>query len=1561
MVKEQEPFNPWNIKTNLVGSFREYINNFSDPNGTNNIALGTIQGLLTSIFGRAYNGYIGTYTKETEAHRSLLTNMNEALAGRRYFNPISDMAEKDEDGNVVLTTDKDGTRHIKLDQTKLAQLGISYVDEIKKYSDRLAALSQGDKMAIDQMNFNSLKALAANFFQDAHGKEYLTNVLKWEAKQQNENPDRENDVRGNEEETPNTKLQENLNYVDHLQRIYNAIDQRHAGFLNLPVNYKDKTEAALAQQFTEDYKTLQYNNGADQIFYNNQIAKNEAQLAGVTEKVDPPNGVTDERNNTLLDQNEILRNKLDISKQEYKNSIDRNLINEAWEQRKVQYKEFQDAVEKIKQDAIDESTEAQKPKERITVNTKYGERQIETNTDYVVGKVIDKDEEGRDVFSAPLIQVLGKNEDGTIKIRYNNKNGQWVNSDISEDHLDNYSLTKRSDLQKNKKANYVFEHWNTMFQHWGIKDNTGNPVTGRIEYNQAKNQILFKYVDDKGKERRREIIGRNVVTQDGYTHPMLQAIGELKASQKQAMDDFAKAPTSLSDQLTLRNNVINSLYENGVARVEQIKKTFEANKEKLSKLEDTLKEETTKLEKETTRKRVVKKQVRAIESNIKDLGILHEKIEKENIELQDEKEEIEYNLPIFKEILGSIDSSADEAKDILQQLKDDVDNSEKLIDNISKQIKLNKSLLDQIQKVLSENVSILKDYMKRLQEENPDIPLTLEEFQEKMEKYLGPEIAKQIIADREGFTDQVMAMEADVAAFEDELNIPSLSKESEKLQKDIAELNSQLDDVIKNQIARAKIYDAFKEFVDKLAQEEKEEQAFEKNEELKKQYIGTMDNSMQNVFNEIHYEPAAKKSFWSVIRGTRPFHLTKSQLRKGLEEKPHNVRANKFGFKFAKFSEDKQKAIRGVVVTQNTQNDILPGLTDLLMKDATEEQLSKYKKEEIIALAMVQLNDDGQTYSLVDENGDVIPEKDDNNNTINPLDKAIFQVFPMPNEKGELVGQYKKEGASDDEDTEEQTMFRKGVSEKKRKAAEKQYKAWRDNVLEKTTLDPPEKIKVSFGSPELATRTDEKGNEVRDNGARTSVQKARLVTDEELQGKQGLILVSTEDEANEGEVTFNNAKGRVFLRIPGIGLAKLFNRKFSEDEANTIFDVIHQVCKNGAKKGEISTETDMLLNWLKTVVYWGIAKDPNTNERKAAGYNNIWFETTKEEGKPVTRLYISGITKDKHQAFVFTPTALQESKYEIVQLLQNLYHNTFATKVNQESWQNKYYQIKGIDKEGNPITEEWPNYQTYLLSDKSVKDGKLSGERDAAEIPLVTQYKPITDENDVNRKGIYFTLNSPTSDYNFEAEEKKASKPKTKKEAKKSETKESKTKEKKEETSYKPAPLKLDGSDEMIHFDAYGGFDLLFQLDAKTFKEEDGVLKGKYTIPHQDIIPKIMEDTGKSQKEVEQMLADGLLNKLKDRINLANVPNTPPIEDAPEKSNIVPNEENKGEIPAEKTEKEQQNALKEDDDIPSIPLDDRNSEKRFVPSEKPVIYEQEDWDKNEDFLKRTFLFFLYTE
>jgi hypothetical protein len=165
-------------------------------------------------------------------------------------------------------------------------------------------------------------------------------------------------------------------------------------------------------------------------------------------------------------------------------------------------------------------------------------------------------------------------------------------------------------------------------------------------------------------------------------------------------------------------------------------------------------------------------------------------------------------------------------------------------------------------------------------------------------------------------------------------------------------------------------------------------------------------------------------------------------------------------------------------------------------------------------------------------------------------------------------------------------------------------------------------------------------------------------------------------------------------------------------------------------------DSSALFDWLRSTIYWGIAKDFQTGERKPAGYNNVWFEESIEDGQPVTKLYISGV--ENGYSVKFTPTDIESNKGTIITLLSNIYHNTSATKVNKTSVKEPYFEIIDIDKNGEPVVKKWDNYQTYLLSSEG---------RTPEEVPLTTKLKPIKDTDEVNREGIYFTLEDTIDDY----------------------------------------------------------------------------------------------------------------------------------------------------------------------------------------------------------------------
>ena len=977
-----------------------------------------------------------------------------------------------------------------------------------------------------------------------------------------------------------------------------------------------------------------------------------------------------------------------------------------------EYDEIKKNPENFKEEPIVEETFDEGPKETVTIKTKNGDRNIEIGTEYVLGKVTEYSAGGKEVYRQPRLTILGINDDGTIKIKASNGNIR----DISAEELESYSLTPASKMLTDKKFNYFEKHQNTVFRNYNIKKSDGTPVEGRLEYNSKKDKLTFVYVDENGKVQRTEVWNTMFKAAEGYAGASIRPIGNLTAVQRKAEDEFVNGETTISQKLQTRNRIISDLYENTVKRIEEINKKLENSKDAVQKEQERLEAEIAK-ESLTKAGKVRKRPTTVLKQLTNTLANLRSVVEKENATLREEKAELEATLPFFKEFLDNLETLPQNSVTMIRQLKEDIDTLEDLIQATDDSIKSGDSLLKQIDDMLQKALSIFDDYIKRLKEENPDVPLFLEDLQANVERFLGEEGARMFIENRQGFTEKVIQLESDINDFADELKIPELSKEADKLVKEIGELKTKLNDLIGEQMAKAKILDTFQQFAEDEKAKQAEEKRMRDNETLKKNLLGTLTNAVQNFFGKASYEPASKKDDMAVVSGTRPT----------LDTIPHQQRANFFGNKLDTFPNKNQ--LKGIVVTANTENDIIPGLTEDFLQDMKEGDAKERAKAEIIYLVMVQDNLDG-TFSVVDQNGQPIVEGGDK------INNAVYQVFPS----AELMGEY---------DGKKETMFRKetedGLLTEEQESLKQQYAQWRADQLAKVeiTAEDMQDFSASFGQPQLVKVKDVAGNDVVDKGARTSAQSAALVTQSGLRKSPVVEVATTGESVSEGSVTFATPTGRVFLRIPGRGLAKLFNRKFTDKEANTIFDVMLQITKNALRDGEINDSSKDLFNWLKSVTYWGIAKYQD-GKRKPGGYNNIWFETVNDdEGKPVVKLFMSGLAKDSKEYFDFTPTALRDNKDAIITLLKAMYNNTDSLRVNGDGWNNPYYEITGIDSEGNAIKTEWPNYQTYLLSDKAPgADGKLTVTRDSKELPLATQFRPITESQPTNRDGIYFTLNN---------------------------------------------------------------------------------------------------------------------------------------------------------------------------------------------------------------------------
>jgi len=982
------------------------------------------------------------------------------------------------------------------------------------------------------------------------------------------------------------------------------------------------------------------------------------------------------------------------------------------------------------------------PKETVTVKVKDGktgqviDKQIEIGTQYLLGKVVKYDKDGNEVIQDPVLSILADNGDGTYKIKDNN----GVRN-VSAQVLEDYQLSKLSDITSDKKKNYVYVNRNNTFSNKLIKDANGNPVVGRLEYNANKDRLTFAYKNEQGKVIRSEVWNNMFKAKEGFNEAIITKVGEVTAEEAKASEDFVNAVTTVSQKLQTRNNIILDLYDKSVKRLDEITKKLNTSKERTAKAVEAL-ENQLAAESLTKAGKPRKNQTPAMKKIINELSSLQDTLTKENEQLQIEKEELESNIPFFKDFLDNLESLPESGKEMIKTLKDDIDTLEDLIDITNQAIKDNDSLLKQIEDALMKALSIFNDYIKRLQEENPGVPLFIDALQANLEKVLGENGAQYYLDNKQGLTEQVIELESDINDFSSELKIPALSKKAEDLVKDIKDLKEGLDKLINEQIAKKEILDAFEQFAEDVKRQEEEAKQMQRNITLGQELLGTLTGSVQNFFGTRPYEAEAKKDKLDVVGSTKP-------TTEDTEKRPlpgYAARVNHFGARVSDM--DNVDDLRGVIVTADTEDQILSGLVDNFLNEDTRA-IAPARREEIRKeVIFLVVTENGQ---LVDKNGKLIPGKsaEETQEAYNKrlYDNAIFQVFPSASLTSKIKEKDGKEKIV--------SMFRDTVPQYERDSLKEQYKAWREAQIANTTLDKKgQKFKTSFGNLEFVKVWDDAKKEfVNDTATRTSAQDAGLLAKGILNRDSVVTVATNNDDKSEGKVSFNTPMGRVFLRIPGQGLVRLFNKKFTTTESETIFDAMLNLAKNASQNGSLyggekEEVNKVILSWLKSVVYWGIAKYPD-GTRKKAGYNNIWFEDVLENGKPVKKLFMSGLQKDSQSYFDFTPQGLINSKQDILGLLNQMYANTDAKKVNIDAFNATYDEILRFDNLGNPVTRTWPNYQTYLLSANIVDSkGMTIGKRTGKEIPLTTQVRPLTSAEDTNRKGVYFTLNSSV-EYNI--------------------------------------------------------------------------------------------------------------------------------------------------------------------------------------------------------------------
>ena len=425
------------------------------------------------------------------------------------------------------------------------------------------------------------------------------------------------------------------------------------------------------------------------------------------------------------------------------------------------------------------------------------------------------------------------------------------------------------------------------------------------------------------------------------------------------------------------------------------------------------------------------------------------------------------------------------------------------------------------------------------------------------------------------------------------------------------------------------------------------------------------------------------------------------------------IRALRFGNRFIKLSAN--KTFKSRLVTYNTEALILGGMFNKLFPGAAVDE-----KEQMIA--MVITDEEG---NLVDEFGETI-------SLDNPkaVDLAIYQVMPAK----ELKQTYFKEGGKVYE-----TMFRASTSNEEKIRLTALYGEWRDKLINSQEVAPLMEVTASFGFPE----------EVEDSTMRTDVQAAGLLDVGTLLDTNVITVATVGDTVVNGSFSLKTQLGMVFLALPNT-LVKLYNRKFNIKEASVIYSGIERLSMLAqTKEGLRTAEATTLFEWLRSTIYWGIARNMQTGVRKETpGKNNVWFEDHPVTGEPT--LFVG------EDSFPFTPEGLKLNKQIILSKLLEMYGNTNAPKT-RKSLTNTYAEVIGFNEDYTPKIQLWPNYQSYLLSNKAPDaDGLLTQPRNVEEIPLNTKIRPLKGNDDFNRTGIYFTMLNNVDTFRKPKEEIKA-------------------------------------------------------------------------------------------------------------------------------------------------------------------------------------------------------------
>lgn len=737
-----------------------------------------------------------------------------------------------------------------------------------------------------------------------------------------------------------------------------------------------------------------------------------------------------------------------------------------------------------------------KPK-TIKIITKDGEEDIEIGTEYYLGDYVKKDAKGRDVYLFPKFTVLGENPDGTIQVK--DKDGI---RNVSKEEFIKYKPGKVSDTNNNKKAKFYLDNINNIFE---FNFGKGKKRKGRLRYSPKDRILEFVYVDGN-KIKTIEVTGDQFVPKNGYKQALITKVGTLTVSEQKTLEDFSKEKDDrIQAKKAARLKIIESIVDETGSRIDKVNKALE---EKYRQLDNTV-VELDKLEQkikegELTKRNNFKASTQKAINAAKKLVRLRDTLTQEIEALENEKEELEFNLEYFYDLAQNIDELPTDSVDFQEELNDQAIDLGILIEESAKTITQATRLLEKTERALDTAIAWIQENIEAFQKGYPGVPTDIysQEFVDFLKTNpnflkLRPDF-KQDLAELEGMIGEIEEFEI---------------KPLEKL---IAELKTNIKDVMEEMPLLEKQYAATEVIVKKfndIALEYKRAEAAKKQAEADAKFLqgifGTKVNQPSSdntdTKGDIENEKDSPKKRITSIAST--VDESKSTNQTVLE----NVRRhNSFLNNVSRMPPEKASEIR---VTLVNNSNAPAGIMD--------KALAGYDVPDVDnTVVAIYSNTDGK---FVDVNGKA---------TENP-DEYVISVMASDKLTSSRGDRY---------------SVPKDVSEED---WHNWYKGMRAKWLAATEPEIYE-FTVSGGIPQR-NKTNIAYN-VTEN----------LISEEQI-GQKGLVQVSIDGTINVNGISKKYTPGRVVL-VNGNSTAFLNNRNFTDKEAEVIYKAFQTLA--ATKKGE---------------------------------------------------------------------------------------------------------------------------------------------------------------------------------------------------------------------------------------------------------------------------------------------------------------------------------------------------------------------------------------------------------